>query len=169
MRNAVVASTYSETATLGQQTGATTFGTSSDEKGGITITVPVGGVWVKTVHIEYNSFPTLGKIKPILMTGHISTDTLVKVGQELSPGAVSSATEIVMNWNGDGSAYFIPAGTYVLGYHTSLNATARALSGGLTYWRVDSYADGTASTWGGTPSTSPNTLNVWMPYSVTGP
>jgi hypothetical protein len=153
------------------------YGCSDAEHGGFLFTVPSGGRYVKTWHIIVQSTTAGNKMKLALWnsangTSLQSTDTLLKSGQEISfPSTLSGvATEFSANVNSDGSAYFIPAGTFGIGYHASGSTTVKALlsGGNTTYFKgSDTYADGTEATFGTVGSTGKNAV-FWMPSSVGG-
>lgn len=175
------ASGYSEIGNLGNSTTQTgVYSTAADEHGGFLITVPGGGVWVKTWHCRVNGVTSGSKMKPVIWnsangTSLQSADTPLKVGQEIVFGSTianGSDVEFIANINSDGSAYFIPAGTYGIGYHSSavirINADLTAGAGPTYFNGSDTYSDGVAGSFG-TPVSTAKKPMFWMPYSVGGP
>lgn len=166
------APTYAETAIIGNKPASPAAGYSLgvNFKSIIPITVPGGGIWIKTFHIYGQQASAGDKLRPVLYDGIISTSALVKSGEEyVYPSTYNGVTtEHSVNWNSDGSAYFIPAGSYGVGCITSVNGGCRIGGAGSTYWNGDTYSDGATNPFG-LVSSSAVLIAAWCPYSVTGP
>lgn len=162
---------YSEVSYIGTDPAATpnsTFQLANDYKSVISVTVPSGGRWVKTFHMRMITTAAGDKIKPVLYSAvNDPAATLVLTGQELILPAISTDTDVSVNWNADGSASFIPAGTYGLGVISLANFCQSI--GGSTYWNADTYSDGPANPFGSGIGLSGRTMICWCPSSVSGP
>lgn len=165
---------YAEIGNLGTSTGAGQFDMGNNFHSGIEITVPAGGIWVKTAKLLLKQAALGSKVTPLIYSGtaaSISTATLLKTGQEyVEPTGFSASTvTITINWNSDGSAYFLAAGTYILAEISSTGGQIISwAAGGTTYWIADTYVGGAATPWGSGSNSAVN-MCLWTPYSVTGP
>jgi hypothetical protein len=169
------ASAYSEIGILGHNTqNGSAFNMSANQKASSPVTVPVGGVWAKTFYLWMSAATTGQKLIPVLYSGSgASSDTLFAQAQEYTFVSTFSsvATQIgPINWKADGSALFIPAGTYLLGAIVNGSMSFRNFDGAVANAKraSDTYSDGPAATYG-TITTFNATLAMWIPYSIGGP
>jgi hypothetical protein len=172
------ASTYLEVGALGYLTSAGNNATNpvANSKWASPITVPSGGVWVKRVFFSYFSGTTGVKILPVIYSGSgSSSDALFQQGQELICGSTFSSvvTELgPINWKSDGSALFLPAGSYLVG--AMFDSSGMVIrNGGLgvsgLYGNTDTYSDGASATFGTVSGPFAAAVMTRLPYSLTGP
>lgn len=170
------ASAYSEVGILGHNTqNSSAFNINANLKvASPSIVSPTGGVWAKTIYFYMSTATSGQKMTPVLYTGTgSSTDPLFAQAQEYTfASSFSNAATIIgpINWNADGSALFIPAGTYMVGAIVNGSMSFRNFDGTAANAKraSDTYSDGPAATFG-TITSFNATLSIWIPYSIGGP